>query len=77
VGNEAVKMFRKHSVPQSAWQEVVCENANITDEDDAKYIARKADIFVFRFGADECSGNARNMDRLKKWPRNNFEIFTQ
>jgi len=39
----------------------VCENTNITDPDDAKYFARMADRFVFRFGADECSGSATNM----------------
>lgn len=61
MGNDAVKMFRGHTVPQSSWQGNVCENANITDQDDAKNIARMADRFVFRFGADECSGKARNM----------------
>jgi hypothetical protein len=61
VGNDAVKMFRRHTVPQSPWHGNVCENANMTDQDDAKYIARLAEIFVVRCGAAESSGNARNM----------------
>jgi hypothetical protein len=61
VGNDAVKMFRRHTVPPSSWQGYVCENASITDQDGAKHTARMADRFVFRFGADECSGNATNM----------------
>jgi len=55
-------------VPPSPWQGNVCENANMTDQDDAKYIARMADIFVVRFGAGECSGNARNMAGKNETP---------
>ena len=61
VGNDSLKVFRRHTVPQSPWHGNVCVNANITDRDNAKYIARMADRFVFRFGADECSGIARHM----------------
>lgn len=90
MGNNAVKMFRKHTVLQSPWQGNASENVNITDQDDAKYTARMADRFVFRYEKDKCSGNARYMagknesparafrrDRMKKWTRTQFEIITQ
>lgn len=35
-GDDAVKMIRMHTVPQSLWQGNVCENANVTDQYNAK-----------------------------------------
>jgi len=90
VGNDAVKTFRRHTVPQPHGRKNVCANANVTDQYDAKYIANMADTFLLRFGADgeavmlgtwpvgmRVLRKALRRDRLNKWPRTHFRIFTQ